>query len=94
MNQAGNIKGAYTVVQRNTEHLKIQAADYRVERDGLDELRVRSLVWVDRVVRVVVECVEKAVRDSVCLNCVSRVGLDSVWQGDGGWDGKWLDVVQ
>ena len=35
MNQAGNIKGAYTVVQRNTENLKLPAAwYYRSERDG------------------------------------------------------------
>ena len=35
MNQAGNVKGAYTVVQRNTESLKLPAAGYyRVEQDG------------------------------------------------------------
>ena len=49
MNRTGNIKGAYTVVQRNTESLKLATAVYyRVERDGLDELRMRGLVWIDR----------------------------------------------
>ena len=49
MNQAGNIKGAYTVVQRNTKSLKLPAAGYyKIERDGLDEMRMHGLVWVDR----------------------------------------------
>ena len=48
MNQTGNIKGAYTEVERNTENLKVTAAlYYRVERDGLDEMSMCGLVWVD-----------------------------------------------
>ena len=34
-----------------------------------------------------VECVRKGVQVCVCLECVSRVGQDSVGQGGGGWDG-------
>ena len=44
--------------------------------------------------RVGVECVGKAVRYRVCMECVSRVGQDNVVQEEGGWDGKGMDVVQ
>ena len=38
-----------TVVQRSTESLNLTAAlYYRVERDGLDEISICGLVWVDR----------------------------------------------
>ena len=36
----------------------------------------------------------EAVRYRVCLECVSRVGLDSVVQEGDGWDGNGLDVEQ
>ena len=51
---------------------------YRVERDGLDELHMRGLVWTDNSSIGWFESVGKAVRDRVCLECVSRVGQDSV----------------
>ena len=48
MNQAGNIKGACTMIQRNTESYKpseiTRAAGYYiwVKQDGLDVLRMRG----------------------------------------------------
>ena len=66
---------------------------YRVERDGWDELRMRGLVQIDKSsigwVRV---CRKGCSRP--CMECVSRVGQDSIGQGGGWWDGKGLDVVQ
>ena len=41
-----------------------------------------------------VECIGKAVRFHVCLECVSRVGLDSVVKAGGEWGVRGLDVVQ
>ena len=38
--------------------------------------------------------VQKGCSRQCMLECVSRVGLDSVGQGGGGWDGMGLDVVQ
>ena len=49
INQAGNIKGAYTLVQRNTESYKpSEIGYYMVERDSLDELRMSGFVWVEK----------------------------------------------
>ena len=52
------------------------------------------MVWVDISCMVWVECVGKAVRDRVCLECVSRLGQNSVRQGGSAWDGNGLNVVQ
>ena len=92
MKQAGNIKGAYTAVQRNTENLKLPASGYyRVKPDGLDELPMRGLVWVYKSSmgwgRV---CWKDCSRPCISGVCVSRVGLDSVGQGSGEWDRKGL----
>ena len=52
---------------------------------------MRGLVWIDKSSMDGFECVGKAVRDLVCLDCVSRVGQDSIGQRGGGCDGKGLE---
>ena len=53
---------------------------------------MRGLVWVNRRIMGCGRVFRKGC--SICLTCVSRLGLDSVMQGGGGWDGKGLNVEQ
>ena len=76
------------MVQQNTESLKA-AWYYRVKRDGQEELSMRGLVWVG-----LGSSVSERSFNTVYVWSVSRVVLDSVGQGGGGWDRKGLDVVQ